>query len=200
MDSPSINHNTRNLNCMSRIPAVDPKEATGKSAELMEQARQKMGQVPNLLRVMAHSPAALQGYMSLSGTFGGSNTFSGKVREQVALVIAHDNHCTYCTNAHTAIGKMQGLTEDETVQARQGKADDPRTQAILTLARQINEAKGFVSDEQLQAAYDAGLSQAEVIELTGLVAFNIYTNLFNHVAETENDFPVAPELQEAARS
>jgi alkylhydroperoxidase family enzyme len=37
---------------------------------------------------------------------------------------------------------------------------------------------------------DAGFSEAEVLEITAVVAFNIFTNYFNHVADTDVDFPM----------
>jgi len=35
-------------------------------------------------------------------------------------------------------------------------------------------------------------SNGEINEIVGNVALNIFTNYFNHVAETEIDFPAAP--------
>lgn len=43
---------------MPRIAAIHPDSATGETAELFEQARQTMGGVPNVLRVLGNSPPA----------------------------------------------------------------------------------------------------------------------------------------------
>ena len=41
---------------MSRIPTVDPKQATGKAQELLNGVQAKLGMTPNLMRAMANSP------------------------------------------------------------------------------------------------------------------------------------------------
>ena len=70
-----------------------------------------MGKIPNILKGLAQSPAALEAYMSLSGALSGG-TFSPKVREQIALATAGGNGCDYCASAHTAIGKSLKVEEN----------------------------------------------------------------------------------------
>ena len=43
--------------------------------------------------------------------------------------------------------------------------DDPRTQAILNMAKVVVENRGQLSDDDVQSARDAGLSDAELIEV-----------------------------------
>jgi hypothetical protein len=52
---------------MNRIDALDPESATGEARNLLEAVEKKLGMVPNLTRGLAHSPAALEGYLSLMG-------------------------------------------------------------------------------------------------------------------------------------
>ena len=126
---------------------------------------------------------------------GGS--LSAPVKEQIALRVANRNGCDYCESAHTAIGQMVGLSEDQVIAARQGQADDAQAQAILALTDAILEREGFLTDDQLQAARDAGLSDQVVFEVVGQVIKNFFTNFVNHIAQTDVDFPAIPQLQEA---
>lgn len=73
--------------------------------------------------------------------------------------------------------------------------------AALRLARAIVEARGHVSDADVGAAHDAGLSDAEIAEVTAHVALNVFTNYFNSLAGTEVDFPAVqpPQLPWVAR-
>ena len=87
------------------------------------------------------------------------------------------------------IGKGAGLTEDQAKAAQRGEADDPKTQAIVTLALQINENRGWITDEQFKAATDAGVTQTEILETVAVVTLNLLTNYLNHVIGTEVDFP-----------
>ena len=173
---------------MSRIPAIDPAAATGKQKQLLEAVHKKMGKTPNMMRVFANAPAALQGYLEFSGALG-TGTLSAKVREQIALTVAEINHCDYCLSAHTAIGGMVGLSEDELRDARSAKSIDAKTTALLALTRTLVVNRGNLSDDELSAARAAGISDGEVIEVTANVSLNILTNYVNHVAETVVDFP-----------
>ena len=52
--------------------------------------------------------------------------------------------------------------------------------------------KGNFSNGALEAVRAAGYSNAEVTEIVANVALNLFTNYFNHVAQTEVDFPRVP--------
>ena len=44
---------------------------------------------------------------------------------------------------------------------------------------------------------NAGYTDGEVVEIVANVAINIFTNYFNHIANTEVDFPMAQKLTTA---
>lgn len=181
---------------MPRIEPLDIDQAQGQASELFNAIQQKVGKVPNIYRTLGHAPSVLAGLLQLGQALD-EGSLSGKVKEQIALRVAERNGCHYCASAHTAIGKSVGLTETQTINARQGKADDDRAQAVLRLVDAILEREGFVSDDQLAAAHDAGITDAQVLEVVGQVIKNFFTNFVNHIAETEVDFPEASQLQEA---
>ena len=178
---------------MSRINKINPDEASGKSKELLDTVKSKMGMVPNILRIYANAPAALEAYLNFSGALQ-QGVLNAKEREQISLVVSEANQCEYCLSAHSAVGKMVGLKENEILEARRGKSTDERTAAILEFALLIVEKRGFVSNEELENARSAGLSDEEIVEIIANVAYNIFTNYFNHVVETDIDFPLAEPL------
>jgi uncharacterized peroxidase-related enzyme len=182
---------------MSRIKAVNPQTAASRSKELLDAVKQKLGMVPNMTRVMAHSPATLDGYLGLSGALA-TGALPAKVREQLALVVSEANGCDYCLAAHTAVGKAVGLTPEQIRDARLGGAVDTRTDALLRFARKVVEARGNVADADLAAVRAAGWDDAAVAEVVAHVALNVFTNYFNTVADTDLDFPPAAPLAGAA--
>ncbi|MBL8187418.1 MAG: carboxymuconolactone decarboxylase family protein [Acidobacteria bacterium] len=173
---------------MPRLNAIDPKEATGKAKELLDGVKTKIGMVPNLMRTFANSPAALEGYLNFSGALSGG-LLSAKLREQIALTVADANNCEYCLSAHTAIGKMVGLNENELVASRRAGSSDAKIEAALKFAHQIVIKRGEVTDSEVQAVRVAGYNDGEITEIIANVALNIFTNYFNHVAQTVVDFP-----------
>jgi uncharacterized peroxidase-related enzyme len=182
---------------MNRIHQTDPATATGKAAQLFTAVQGKLGFVPNLMRVLGNSPAALEGYLNLSGALA-SGVLAPRLREQIALAVGEINGCGYCLSAHTLLGSKAGLTADEIIAARKSSAADSKSDAALKLARAVTLQRGIIADSDLQAARVAGLNDAEIIEVVQHVALNVLTNYTNNVAQTVIDFPeVKPGKLEA---
>ncbi len=178
----------------SRITPVDPTQAEGHAKELLSVVKQKLGMVPNALKTMARSPAVLEGYLGFTGALG-KGTLRAKDRERIALVVSQTNGCEYCLSGHSLTGKMAGLNPEQIRAAREGKADDGKSQALLNLTQNLLERRGNVSDEQLAEARQAGLTDAELVEVVGNVAVMTLTNFLNQLAHTDVDFPyVSPTL------
>jgi uncharacterized peroxidase-related enzyme len=172
----------------NRIHLVDPQLVTGKTRRLLGPVRAKLGLVPNLFRVLANAPVALEGYINFSAALAGG-TLNDRTREQIALAVAESNLCGYCLSAHAFLGQAAGLGPDEIANAIRASAADPKIDAILKLARTIVVQRGEVSNSDLQRARAAGLSDGEVVETVANVALNIFTNYVNHLARTAVDFP-----------
>lgn len=172
----------------ARLSLIDPTRATGPQKELLDAVKARMGLVPNLMRVLANSPAALKSYLDFSGALAGTS-LSTRQREQLALAVAEVNACGYCLSAHTMIGGKLGLAESQMLDARRGLAADAKTAVLLKLAQRIVLERGHLKDADLRAAREGGVSDAEIAETVAVVAFNLFTNYLNHVAATPIDFP-----------
>src|SRR5271170_8141611 len=130
---------------MARLNPVQSDHATGKAKELLDAVQAKLKITPNMTRVMANSPAVLQGYLSFSGALAGG-VLDPKLRELIALEVGEQNSCQYCVSAHTAIGKMTGLSDAEIDAARDAKSSSAKNAAALQFARQIIAKKGLTSE------------------------------------------------------
>jgi uncharacterized peroxidase-related enzyme len=174
---------------MSRI-AIPTRENTPAAAQpLLDAVNKQLGTVPNLFKLTAASPAALEGLLSLSGALG-KGTLDGRTREAIALTVAEHNGCDYCLAAHSYLGKnLAKMSDADIAAARDATAADARTQAVLTLARRITTERGRVSDADIASARSAGLSDAAILEVVANVAVNVFTNYLNNVAHTDVDFP-----------
>ncbi len=176
---------------MPRLNVVDPATETGRVKEIFDGPLK--GKHLNIFKGFANSPAVLDAYLAMSGALNNSS-LSGKDREAVALAVGQANDCNYCLAAHTALGKMAGMSEAETIAARRGDSDDPRIAALTKFAQAIHEKRGWVSDDNLATFRAAGFSDGEVAEVVAVYALNLFSNYFNHLNETEIDFPAAPAL------
>jgi uncharacterized peroxidase-related enzyme len=178
---------------MPRLNPVDPKTATGQTKELLDGVQSKLGMVPNLMRTFANSPAVLKAYLGFGDALA-SGVLPARLREQIALLVSELNSCDYCLAAHSALGRMQRLSDEELLDSRRGTSTDARTEAALTFAQRVVEARGWVSDDDLAAVREGGYSDEEVSEIVGQVLLITFSNTFNHVAETAVDFPPVPAL------
>lgn len=182
---------------MTRIQPVDHATVSGQAKDLLDGVKDAIGMVPNLYATLAQSPTVLDGYLSLSKALG-NGILSAQLREQIALTVAGINSCDYCASAHTALGKMAGLDDQELVRNLGGNASDAKTQAALNLTAAVVRKSGNVSDHDLKDVRAAGYSEGEIVEIVANVTANIFTNYFNHVAGTDIDFPVVTKQKAAA--
>ena len=184
---------------MSRLPiAASIEDAPQASRPLLEAVKKQLGSVPNLFRLVANSPAALEGYLGLSGALA-KGRLPAATRERIALAVAEINSCGYCLSAHTYLGKTLAKLDDAEIAAnRNGGSNDPKADAAVRFAAKVATVRGHVSDDDVRAVKLAGYDDAQVIEIVQHVALNTWTNYINEVAKTEIDFPVVTARASAA--
>lgn len=175
---------------MANFAPVEPETATGKATELLAQVQKSLGLTPNMTKVMANSPALLQGYLALSGAVA-SGTLKPAVRERLAIATAQLNGCEYCLSAHTYIGaNIAKVDAVELDSARRAESTDAHVAALLKLSNTIAENAGDVDDVDVKAARAAGVTDEEIGEIVANLALNVLTNYFNALAHVDNDWPV----------
>lgn len=165
--------------------------------EIFQSLKKKIGMVPNLYRVEANSPVAFKAFLELGSALD-SGFFSPKEVQAINLAVSQANECNYCLAAHTALGKMVGFSEEETLDLRTGAIEDRQLKALTTLAREVTLHKGHPNEKYLENFFNVGYGKQALVELIGLVAFKTFSNYLNHIADTPIDFPPAKALQEAA--
>ncbi len=173
---------------MQTLKAVDPKQATGEVKEVLDRVQAKYGRVSNLLKTLANSPAALNAYFDFAGSLS-RGLLSPKLREEIAVAVAEASGCEYCLSAHTAVGKMVGLSEHELAASRRFRSEDARRDAALQFAHEIVVRRGELDASDVEQVRQAGYSDGEIAEIIANVGLNIFTNYFNMIARTDLDFP-----------
>ena len=183
---------------MSRL-ATPSSIATSPAASqpLLEAVNKQIGSVPNLFRVVGNSPAALEGYLGMSGALA-KGALPAQTRERIALAVAEVNGCNYCLAAHAYLGKNLAKLDDAEIAAnRAGSSGDAKAAAAIRFAVLVTRARGHVDASAVQDVRAAGYSDAQIVEIVQHVALNTWTNYLNEVAATEIDFPVVAALETA---
>ena len=174
---------------MSRlaIPARD--DVPEASKPILDAVHKQLGAVPNMFRLLAQSPAALQGFTANNGAL--TKTLDVKMRERIALAVAQLNGCDYCVSAHSYLGlNLAKISPEEVALNRKGKSGDANANAALSFAAKVVRERGHISEADIKSVRDAGFSDGQIVEILAVTAENIFTNLLNVVADTDIDFPV----------
>ena len=174
---------------MQTLKAIEPAAATGKTKQIFDAFQRSLGTVPNLMRTLANSPAALNAYVSFSGALNEAQ-LPAPLREQIAIAVANTNSCDYCLSAHSALGKLAGVSDADLTRARTADAADEKAAAALRFAVNVVRERGRVPSSEVEALRAVGYTDGDIAEIVAAVALNMFTNYFNHIAGTEIDFPV----------
>lgn len=176
---------------MSHIQIPASIEASPVAAQpLLEAVKKQLGSVPNLFRMVGNSPAALEGYLGLSGALG-KGRLDARTRERIALAVAEINGCDYCLSAHAYLGKNLAKLDDAEIAAnRDGASSDAKAFAALKFATKVVRERGHVGSADVQAVKDAGYDDGQIVEILAHVALNTLTNYVNSALATEVDFPL----------
>ena len=174
---------------MANLEPVDPATATGKTKDLLDRVQQRSGRIPNMAGAMAHSPAALGGYVAFASAFL-DGVLAPETRDLIALAVAEAAGDDYTLSAVAALAARAGRGDADIAAARRGEARDAKAEAAISFALRLVEARGHVADAEVQALRSAGLSDGEIAEIVAVVVLNLYRSYFNLVARPQIDFPV----------
>jgi uncharacterized peroxidase-related enzyme len=165
--------------------------STGNQA-IFDNLQSALGFVPNLYATFAHSETALGDYLALQNR---KSTLSGKEREIINLVVSQVNDCIYCLSAHTAVGKMQGFSEEQIISIRKGSTlSDAKFDALANLVRSVAVGRGKPDPATVAAFFAAGYTKANLIDVVIVIGDKIITNYLHGITEVAVDFPVAPAI------
>ena len=182
------------------VKPLNEKNAPEAAREVLAQVRKKFGFVPNLLGNMAHSPALLKAYLTVSSLLDESS-LTPTERQVVLLAASAENNCGYCVAAHTAIAAMQKVPQDavDAIRNRRPIAD-AKLEALRRYAEETVETRGWPSEATRKRFFDAGYSASQALEVVLGIGMKTLSNYTNHLAGTELDAQFAPAAWAAAAS
>ena len=177
---------------MPRLPLLSLDDAPEAARELLSAAEKRNGYLPNLLRVLANAPAALETYLTVSG-INARASLSLAEREAVQLTAAATHGCGFCVAGHTAIATKQAGLDPATVDALRslGHVPDDRLEAVALLTKAVIAGRGRVADEELEAFSAAGFSDQAALEVVLGVSLATLCNFANNLGSP----PLNPQLE-----
>jgi uncharacterized peroxidase-related enzyme len=165
----------------------DAATAPAASAGILKQVQDTWGFVPNLHRVLAESPAALEAYATL-WTIAEKIGFTPVERNIVYLSIIYENECVYCMAGHTNLSRMAKVDDDAIAAVREGKPiADAKLEALRHFSALVTRNRGAVDQAEVEAFKAAGYDNRAVLDVLVLAATKLISNYTNHLAETPLD-------------
>jgi uncharacterized peroxidase-related enzyme len=161
--------------------------APEESKPLLEQSKKNLGIIPNLERVMAESPALLEGYVHLWELF--DTTSLSPIERQVVYQTANfENQCEYCVPWHTKLSQMAGMSPDEIEALRRGtELADRKLEALRQFTRSLILNRGKITEADLNAFFAVGYSPQQALEVILGIAVKTMSNYTNSIAGTPLD-------------
>jgi uncharacterized peroxidase-related enzyme len=161
--------------------------APAASAEILEGVQKAWSFVPNLHRVLAESPAALEAYATLWG-IAEKTGFTPQERNIAYLAIIYENECTYCMAGHTNLSRMAEVDPADIAAVRENRPiADAKREALRQFAAKVTRQRGAVAQADVAAFKAAGYDNRAVLDVLVLAATKLISNYTNHLAETPLD-------------
>jgi uncharacterized peroxidase-related enzyme len=173
------------------VPSRD--EVSENNQTIFDNLNKALGFVPNLYATYAHSDTALENYL----TFANAKTsLTAKEKEVVNLAVSQVNDCIYCLSAHTAIGKMNGFTDEQILELRAGYSTvNDKLDALARLAKNVTENRGRTDEAVLENFFNVGYTKGQLIDTISLVGDKTISNYIHSTTQVPVDFPVAQPLE-----
>ncbi len=182
-----LSTNQQGESAMTTFSVHNQETAPEASRSSLAAAQGKFGFVPNLIGMLAESPAAAAGYLGIGEAFD-TTSFSPAERQVVLLSVSYENQCDYCMAAHSVVAGMSRVPADVVEALRAGTTlPDARLDALSRFTRAVTSARGRLAEGQVEAFLSAGFTRAQVLEVVLGVAMKTLSNYANHMAQTPLD-------------
>ncbi len=139
---------------------------------------------------MAYSDTSLENNLHIQNT---RKPLTKKEKEVINLVASQENACHYCLSAHTIIGKINGLTDEQILEIRSGSASfDRRLNALVHFTYEVTALKGNIAKEATDNFLAAGYTKNNIADVIITVADKIAMNYLHNLPQAPTDFSLVP--------
>jgi uncharacterized peroxidase-related enzyme len=172
---------------MALVSYVPTSEAAEKIRPHFEKVESRGHEVPNFLRVLAHSPELLEGFIALNGALGRIK-LDPKLRELAYIRASEVNSCGYCLQHHKKAGRKAGLderqvNETDSYSGSESEIYDDLQRDVLQYAEEVT--RNVVVTDELADRLKQKLTERELVELAVAVALANFTNRISETLRLE---------------
>jgi alkylhydroperoxidase family enzyme len=171
---------------MSRFHIHDDLTAPDGSLPVLKGALKSTGQLPNVLGVLAGSPAVLRAFTRFRTELR-HGTLELQTLERIALAVAEHYRSMPGVTLHHRSARRAGLGIDEVTLAKEWDSRDPREAALLRYLKSLVEQRGHVPIHLHEEAREAGWSDEQILEAIAIVSLESFMAMVNVAGEVPVD-------------
>lgn len=180
---------------MARLTTIPEDDLSPLSDAALKPVRIK-GQLSSVYLEIANSQAALNAYLAMEKALK-SSSLSGQEIEAIKLLVSEKNQCDYCLSVHNFKAGAAGLDENQKLAIRRGESiGQLRIDSIVATVQTFFDKPGPLSESQMESLRTAGFTDGELVDIALAVSTIFFTNIFNHVNDTQSSLPAAPGLSD----
>lgn len=173
---------------MKILEPLDPQSAPDASRDVMNSLQGESGFLPNLYRVLAHSPSALRAYAALNKLV--HDTALSPAEQQVVMLAASREHRSdYSLAMHSSNARGAGLDEEELDALRESYEipANERHEALRRFTQRVVMRRGRLEEDDIDAFLAAGFEESHILDVILAVAMKNLSDYTDHVANIPID-------------
>ena len=176
---------------MPTLNPVDVEALTGKARDTIERVQQRSGRIPNMVRLLVNSPAALDAYIGSASALA-DGALAPELQALIAVAVTSELGCDYSLAAVSGIARRAGVSDSALAAARAAKSDNPGVAALLAFAVDLVRAHGHLPEARVGTLRAHGFTDGEIAEAIAGVGLNTFRAYFNLTSRPVMDFAPLP--------
>lgn len=165
---------------MPYVENISDEEVGGQAKELFAKMKEAKGKVPEWMRVMAHCDDTLTAFFGLFKTLMDDAPADPKLKWKLAYRVSELNKCVYCVSVSKGMLKSLGIPEEDLADIEKGM-DEKELLALQFAAAMTKHAYNI--PKEIKTKMKEHFSDAEIVEIAGVVGLFNYINRFNDAME-----------------
>ena len=172
---------------MQRFKGYEIGDGSVRADKALEGIQGMLGFVPNFHKVLAVSPAAIDGFSYMRQVLQ-DVSLAPVEREIIALEVSRRMSCPYCIAAHSKFARMHKVSEEDLAALLDGRPmSDQRQTLVQKAAQMLWDSMGHLTDADYEDFAQAGLNHVTLSEIVAVIGWYVWATMVNNLAETDID-------------
>lgn len=163
------------------IPMVEEEEATGIVAELFDTIKRELQMpfVPNMIKTLGTSPAALAIHMGMYQAMYANLTLPHSLVAMIGYTVAEYANCEYCSVNNELICRTLGIDEETLAQVARdlGNINPERVRVIIQFCVKMSKYPQSLTNEDFERMRELGVSDEEILEIVIIAAHSVSADI-----------------------